>query len=412
MRALLHSDLPLRNRKIREVVGLANRFQFLALLETHGTTFGFDQALKDLRRSHFWFHSSFVDCGGICRSDAGGMAMVIPKDLVHAYDPVATSIKEFVQEIVGGRILRIKLAGCGRKPINWFVVHNFGLEKKHIDLLESSIKRCVDRNELVVLNGDFNLYAKGEQKISVADPVAGGLHAFGDDQAHAIRPFQRRWQRIFDLLTEVTSTVPTRYNSSDFTLTRIDRTFSSAPRSSLPEMRHEVGAVGDPIDWHARGISDHTPNFWKVSNKPRGNQKSQRLKKEWCSHPLFKVRLEALVAEAELDKFPLHERNELFKEFMRDAALAVRDKLFLDSPNSINNSLIRLGSIARAVWQADPNLATRLLKVSDIAKDHLRIGDGGLPELINPPLFEEALRKTKESSFANLRREIVSEPGG
>ncbi len=112
------------------------------------------------------------------------------------------------------------------------------------------------------------------------------------------------------------------------------------------------------------------------------------MKVEWTKHPAFKEHFDLLHNEAELDELLIAEQNVLIKELMRDAGKYVRDKLFDEDPNSLNNTLIRLGSISRCVWAGDCKLAKTLLGVSDLARKHLKINVVGFPELISIPLLK------------------------
>ena len=388
------------------------RYQFLAVLETHGTSKLINQNFRPLvGRTHKVFHSAVEDSGGSKKTDSGGIALFVPLNVLDAFHVATTPLKELVQVLVPGRALRLGLDGGGGRPLSAFFVHNFGISLQQMIAIQDSIKQDIADERCVVLVGDFNLYASGERRIMVPKPECGALYSSSDAGEHSIRPFQARWQRIFDSLVELKSPLPTRFASHDSSLVRIDRGFTNCARSGIPLMCHNIGVIKDPLFWHVQGMSDHAPWFWEVTPRRVKQEGNLTLKKEWLAHPSFKVRFDEIVQEAELGQCPLAERNILIKGYIRTCALHARDVLFVDEPNSINNILLRLGSISRAVWLGDKRLAEILLSYSDLARDHLEINEVGLPTLKHQKAFEEQFRAAKEKGFVDLKGDILREAG-
>ena len=123
--------------------------------------------------------------------------------------------------------------------------------------------------------------------------------------------------------------------------------------------------------------------------------------------PCISQKVSALCDVARLDEMELPERSITIKGFLHEAAVYARDILFVEEPESCNNILIRLSSIARCVWSNDAKLANILLSSSELACEHLLVDPGGHPVLKDPIGFEEMFRKAKANHLASQRTQIL-----
>ena len=105
--------------------------------------------------------------------------------------------------------------------------------------------------------GDFNLDPPGERRISVANP--GPMPAVGEERDRHAKPFQARWEAIFEGLTEIKCPMPNHFHKPDLTASRLNRIFINIPRSAINLFKHNAGIIKDPVTWHSKGLSDHSP---------------------------------------------------------------------------------------------------------------------------------------------------------
>ena len=106
-------------------------------------------------------------------------------------------------------------------------------------------------------------------------------------------------------------------------------------------------------------------------------------------HPAYRQRLGALCAVANLDTIPVEERSPPLKELMRDAAKHARDVMFDTLPNPPAAVMLRLSSIARAVYMADSKLFHKL------------VVQNGICGARNSPTRRAQQRVLKQSNYAS-----------
>lgn len=179
-------------------------------------------------------------------------------------------------------------------------------------------------------------------------------------------------------------------------------------RSVLPLLAHQAEVVRDPIYFHARGLSDHAPSFWKFSTRLKSKGRIQCLQHNWCRHPAYRKRMDALCNATDLSRLPVDSRSILLKSFIREASIHARDCMFEDLPNGHTSRLLRLSSIARTVWQKDLKLYNLLVSKSELARQHLVLV-GGEPRLFDSNVFEEQFREAKVMAADGRRTEIKAE---
>jgi len=345
--------------------------------------------------------------------DAGGVVCLVDKRIAST-GPSEPSFCGMFKEIIPGRVVRTLLSfDEGRIQTSVFVVHNFGFTPAAMRKVEVAIRGDINKASLSMGNfasvvlGDFNLPPEGEHPYDLKKPIPDNP-SIGPPVPTSTRPFQARWEHIFKELTEVKFTLPTHLVSTDLTLNRIDRIFTTAPRSALAILAHSAGVIKDPVHWHAKGLSDHAPICWVCSiPQPRDNT-DFKLKKEWCSHPKCRARVEALWAVADTGTLGTSSKRWLLFEIMRDSASRVRNFLFLVEPNSESNDLLRLGSIARALWTNDAKLAHTLIRHTELGKKHLEFDDQGRITLARAPAtsFELDVASAKRKFYDKERQEI------
>ncbi len=339
----------------------------------------------------------------------GGMLVLLSK--AYFAPPLALAIS--FQELSPGRAVQLTVRSTEgiKKQFDCFFVHNFGLTfdttSSLIKKLDNSRISCFERPDKfsMAILGDFNLEPRGSLKISLLD--SSSLSRSLPPQVPP-RPFEKKWNTLFDKLVEVDFPFPSHVNSSTLVISRINRVFLGVPKSAVPLLNISAGVKRDPTWYEGLGLSDHAPIFIKIGvsmNKPRT---SLRIKPEWCKHPSFLLRLTQLSGCISWERYTLDEQSILLKEIQRDAALFARDQLFIENPTSNSSLMTRLASIARCVWSNDKRLYTILVRHAELARTHLTVSEGKIA-LLDPLRFEEEMRTAKTKSFAQQRRDVLEE---
>jgi hypothetical protein len=447
-RGLLHNDPILRRSKFKELALLCRTHSIVAIQECHGDTGLLLLHGHGLLRSHVMISSHPVDEHGECKRDSGGVAYLLDKGLYFEGDdgslqPMSSFSnapnfphQSWFREVVPGRVLVANVWDrAGAKELKSWNCHNYGLTSGTMRAVEDSFKidikevKAAPLSKSLVLCGDLNIHPEGEPIIKIERPIFEGEHVQGAAPSAQVpgpgvnsgakrkssgpktapeigatprisnAPFATRWGGLLDTLTEIRFAQPNHFYSATNTLNKLTRIFVSVGRSALPLLRHQAGVVNDPMHYDTNRLSDHAPTFWRFSNLSKGRGTNARpIKHAWCTHPAFKERFELLCEVGELDSLPMNERSVLLKEFIRDAARHARDVLFETLPNSPACTLLRLSSIARAVWSSNIKLYGLLVQHSELARFHLCIS-GGIPSLSDANAFEEAFREAKLNSF-------------
>ena len=362
------------------------------------------------------------------------MVALVSKSILgmSADDP---TYRKFGIEISQGRAIKLTIPNSsGDKFLLIYAVHNFDLSATQMSRLDNMIRGDITLSNnqpdtyCVVLVGDMNIEPEGVERISVARPRtpksqvsnSGNDHlatnTWGHDEGtsqigpnYAVRSNMRKFQSLFKCMTEIRSNLPTHYSHQGLYLNTIDRVFTSAPRSILAITCNKSGVIKDPSNWFGRELSDHAPIFWTVSAPKIRKRENMRLRPEWCAHPRYRQRLQALCDAAKINEVPLVDRRGLLLDYMRDAAVTARDHLFKCDPRSQDNDLLRLGTISRAVWSGDAFLARILVTETDLGRDHLKFVNGDVPSLSQPANFENALRLAKESFHQREQQSLAQQ---
>ena len=305
-----------RKNKIKELAFLCKQYPFISITECHGGTVELEQTLNRFISSHYLFHSPVLR-NGVPHPGSGGVAILIRRELLTGYssfDPTESKIninKKHFEIIVPGRVVKTSLFGflADSKCLCIYSVHNEGLSNEQMTHVESCMKRDLHLSQIhpeshcSVLIGDFNLPPRGSVPFSVQNPIPPNRNV-APRAISSTRPFQSRWEKLLDLHTEIHFPQNTHYCSSSCTQNKLDRIFTSAPRSLQTLLKHNAGTIKDSIYWYSKGYSDHAPIFWSISI-PDFNATSQRfkIKKEWIMHPHYNQRMSAfanLINESEI----------------------------------------------------------------------------------------------------------------
>jgi len=130
----------------------------------------------------------------------------------------------------------------------------------------------------------------------------------------------------------------------------------------------------------------------------------------WCAHPRFHERFNALCDAAGIDQASVVDSSPLIKQFARDAGKVARDTLLAESPELGGNLLMRLGSIARAVFTCDIQLAKTLRNTSAVALIYLDFDDRGFPKIASDfNTFENEFVRARNAHLNHRRAAIETE---
>ena len=145
----------------------------------------------------------------------------------------------------------------------------------------------------------------------------------------ATRPFQTRWEKLFDSLTEISFPQNSHYCVSNCIQNKVDRIFTTAPRSLHTLLKHSAGTIKDPTYWYSKSISDHSPIFWSISIPSNSTHQRFRIKKEWTLHPHYRARMHAFneVINSSASSMSTTEHRDIVISLMKETALQCRDKL-------------------------------------------------------------------------------------
>ena len=117
----------------------------------------------------------------------------------------------------------------------------------------------------------------------------------------------------------------------------------------------------------------------------------------------------------DIDISSLPEEDQLYNynKILDEAARLVRDKSFLDDPNSDLNIRLTVDSISRAVWRQNKWLAKTLIEESSLGATHITMS-GAVIHYSDPEAFEELFKsvrsKQRQEEVAKLTSSISSLP--
>ena len=261
------------------------------------------------------------------------------------------------------------------------------------------------------LTGDFNLRPPGhtsmglntQQRNIISNHDSSSLPSGNPPR----RPLENLWNSFLSLLTEVLDKEHTHLCIQNMSTSRIDRIFTSFPKSLLLYSSNTSGVARSPAEWLADDISDHSLAFWSCCYKSRGNDALPRLRPSWCRHPLFRTLCDFYFAAEKFGDCELHARLDMCKCVLTYCALQARNHLLHNEPLSKQSRLSTLCSAAKAVWTRDAQLAQRLCRFSQFASSHIYFATG-VPCLRDPLAFDRELALSKIEYLDKVRKRYAT----
>ena len=375
---------------------MCDKFDVVGLLETHGSTRALEQMLAKALKTHVLVHSPYLNKGNVV-TDTGGVASLISKSLLGTspQDPSFCN-RGLLEILVHGRVIRVNVPS--RNAGGWYPCyfgHNHGSSKAQVLFCCKRIDGDIHKSKVdptkfgLCLLADLNFEAEGEERFYLERPDEDNEASSSDESHQAgsetpLRQHQRVWERTLSKPVEVKVACQTHFIASQSAENRIDRIFTSTPRSALVLLSHRCGVTKPPEWWYTRNLSDHAPPFWSVSIPKSAKEDTMvlqllgcshnpRIPTKWARHPLYKKRCEAMTSVLKPELLSTEQFREHLCEIHHDAAMRVRDFLFVNDPHSNECSLMRLSSIGRASWSNDLHLARLLILNSDLGREHLII---------------------------------------
>ena len=215
------------------------------------------------------------------------------------------------------------------------------------------------------------------------------------------RPFQARWQDLFDMFMEIYQSHDTHFNASTQATGRITRAFTAAPTWLLLQLGVKATRIGDPVALHQQCVSDHAPVTITFHVKPQLPPEQRPIPQCVAEHPRFPVVLHQMLHESDLEELALPLRHVRFKELMRQAARQVRNEILANASDDVQLKALQVASIARAVWYNDNALARTLLRRCDLARAHLDLS-GHVVSLTDPVAFQTCYQDARKQ-FIDFR---------
>ena len=346
------------------------------LQEVHGELTAFEAHLPEIGRNYRIFASPGPNFA------TGGVATLVHKSLIA---PGVACVDEVLAE---GRVLAVTLS-LADQAVRFVNVHNFDLQQHQLDALGVFLSAADPRplNAVTFLAGDFNFRADGDPVISVASgaPVADSFNS---------SPPPPRWQRLLLGFTELADAEVTHFCRAQGTTSKIDRIFTSLPRSMLLLHVADAKVIDDPVRLSQAFLSDHAPvAAFLAPSRPR-------LGRELPIPPhIFQdSRFAGIFAQyrqyIDLDAVMPPTQYRLLATALREAAAHVRGLLSLSKLPSPPHRVTVLAALARAVHRQDHKVLHRLAVGCPFAARHLDTSTSP-PAMRDPGAFEEAFAEAK-----------------
>jgi endonuclease/exonuclease/phosphatase family metal-dependent hydrolase len=313
--------------------------------------------------------------------------------------------------IVHGRASRLCICSRGKVSVT-FNIHNEHLSAAQFGVLEARILadslEAAAAPHLFSLNlvGDFNIPPPGTQKRKLDAPAGPAPPS----TATHFRPFYERWTRIFADLHEIATDGHTHINTATMTTGTLDRIFTSLPRSANTIIGQTAAIINSPMYYLAEQISDHAPLIWTLESKGThsAGTKNFTARPEWIAHPVFLKHSTMMSDAIDFTQLSLADQKSNIILIARASAIAARDAIAFADPTDISIRMMRLNSIAQAIFSSDTILASKLIKHSAYAAGHLCISSGK-PSLISPSAFEEEFADARRCHINRERENILKD---
>ena len=342
LRAAFHSDPILLKAKLKQMNRLARAHSISIFQEVHGNRELVDRMAASFgwpNLFHIWYFPNLQN--GIPVSDAGGILLLVKKVQFDGWQLSCDSL-------IDGRFLRFQawrtIDSNFEQRFVVYGAHNYGISNPQMNLIERTLGSDIDKakhsplQHFVSVIGDLNFPPDGQEPMPLSTvqrtrvvnvsgagpatvPVAAGL-----------RPFQGRWNKLLGKLIEFDLRNETHFNSSSLSLNTLDRAWASLPPSAIPGSQTSGSVWGNPIDWHVKRISDHSPISIKVAQLIGKRDLPYRISKEVSRHPMFARLSNRLIAAAELHLEPINKAVDLCKFFIQEAAIQTRQFILNNQP--------------------------------------------------------------------------------
>ena len=171
------------------------------------------------------------------------------------------------------------------------------------------------------------------------------------------RQQQTFWKGLFDLMLEVETGMPTRFNRENYTASSIDRVFISLPSHATQEPTIKAKVAHDSTLLSDDQVSDRAVITLTLGIKPKTPLVEQAIHPSIFRDPNYAVYLQQLLDAAKTNHTAIDGRWRTHERLMVEAASQVRDdwfrKAFSNGPvNKMNfptGKLYTARSISRAV---------------------------------------------------------------
>ena len=180
--------------------------------------------------------------------------------------------------------------------------------------------------------------------------------------------------------------MPTHFDISFKTCSRIDRCWIFGPSNLLIKMQIRSHVMSSPEGYFGQGLSDHAPLLVSFGKQIRSASSSRPLPKFVWKHTKFERHVHSLASYCDLLCLLVHRQLSTLKVCFREASKLVLLDIQHDEENSLEAQRLAFSFISRAIWFNNVSLAKKLLISSELAKLHLQILNGKA-SIINPVFF-------------------------
>ncbi|CAK0838174.1 unnamed protein product, partial [Prorocentrum cordatum] len=366
-----------RKAKMNKLVSFMRKKAVILLQECRGTLPKLQAAIATYPYPYKIFYNHLSQ-------KAGGTAFLVPLADRDQEDP---QVHFDHQILAAGRVALLTIYNSAdnftMKILN---VHNFELDIVAQSKIAHSWKEMVQWNiespvtRAFVAAGDFNV--KSGPTRSYTDPVSrtfspGTLPA---ETARGTQPLQAFWERLFAMVTEISTDCPTHYCRDTSTAATLDRFFIAIPAYYLLDVEVIAEVDIDAAAISDSRLSDHTPITLHLRDRTRQSEQTG-IPEHVFRDPRYGEILGQLLDAAQLHRFPAVYQWRCMKDFMSEAARQVRNELqrmpiSAKDPRAKGGRLITLRAISRCVWRNDVGTAYKLMATTADGARFLAVSNG------------------------------------
>ena len=301
--------------------------------------------------------------------------------------------------VVNGRVGRLQVNWCTIFLICWNV-HNFGLSGSQLQQVanmldaDASWAKEEPTQRVVLVGGDMNFFHKERQQMLVGRPSE---REPTQRAAAQLRAGQASFERGLKQYVEIDSDTFTHFDATSKKVTLIDRWFVGAPSWLLRLHKCKSSVIGNAIDLHKRGTSDHAIHVLEISQRQQIACGSRPIAKEVFMDPAYPKMLEQAVEMDKLLSLPTWKALRLVKQAMREVARVILHAKSVSEDSYFAKSNL-LTTISRTIMLRNGHMVSKLIRTNVQAATILDLDDQGVPFLHKPPKFE------LDVAHLNLRR--------